>query len=94
MYFSSLFVRERDMHCTDLNHQLISIRYSLLTKISEMEEEFDKPSKGRPKKGQKTGENDAKGLSRAKQKKVNAFMVDLKGLMEGERPLCLTKYTR
>ena len=46
-----------------------------------MEEAFEKPVKGRPKKGIKTGENDAKGLSRGNIKKVNEFMADLKGVM-------------
>jgi hypothetical protein len=46
-----------------------------------MEEAFDKPVKGRPLKGMITGENDTKGLSRGKQKKVNEFMADLKGVM-------------
>mmetsp|Transcript_4601 Transcript_4601/g.10378 ORF Transcript_4601/g.10378 Transcript_4601/m.10378 type:complete len:2557 (+) Transcript_4601:190-7860(+) len=54
----------------------------LLNKISEMEEAFEKPVKGRPKKGKKSGDNDAKGLSRGNQKKVNEYMSDLKGLME------------
>jgi len=54
----------------------------LLNKISELEEAFEKPVKGRPKKGKKSGDNDAMGLSRGNQKKVNEFMVDLKGVME------------
>ncbi|KAL7543718.1 hypothetical protein ACHAXR_013003, partial [Thalassiosira sp. AJA248-18] len=54
----------------------------LLNKMGEMEEAFEKPVKGRPKKGKKSGENDAMGLSRGNQKKVSEFMVDLKGLME------------
>ncbi len=57
---------------------------SLLNKIAEMEELFDKPVKGRPTKGKDTGENDAKGLSRGNQKKVNEFMADLKGVMVSE----------
>ena len=41
-----------------------TVHPSLLNKIAEMEEAFDKPVKGRPTKGKDTGENDAKGLSR------------------------------
>lgn len=48
---------------------------SLLKKIDEFEEAFEKPKPGR--KGKKPD-----GLSRGNQKKVNEFMVDLKGLME------------
>lgn len=54
----------------------------LMNKISEMEEAFEKPVKGRPKKGKKSGDTDAKGLSRGNQRKVNEFMTDLKGVME------------
>lgn len=53
---------------------------SLLNKINEMEEEFEKPAKGRPMKGGKSG-NDSKGLTRGRIKKVNEFMIDLKGVM-------------
>ena len=53
---------------------------SLLNKINEMEEEFEKPAKGRPMKGGKSG-NDSKGLTRGRIKKVNEFMTDLKGVM-------------
>lgn len=55
--------------------------FSLLNKMSEMEEAFENPTKGRPKKGKKSEENDATGLSRGNQKKVNEFMADLKGVM-------------
>jgi len=54
----------------------------LMNKISEFEEAFEKPVKGRPKKGRKSGDDDAKSLSRGNQKKVSEFMVDLKGVME------------
>lgn len=46
-----------------------------------MEEAFEKPAKGR-KSRQEIGENDVKGLTRGKTKKVAEFMVDLKGVME------------
>ena len=50
--------------------------HSLLDKISEYEEAFDKPKPGRPAKGSKKG-----GLSRGEQKKINEFMSDLKGVV-------------
>ena len=70
---------------------------SLLNKISEMEDAIEKPVKGRPKTGQATEENDAKGLSRGNQKKVNEFMADLKGVMVSKRlpaPLKSTSNTQ
>jgi SNF2 family DNA or RNA helicase len=54
----------------------------LLNRINEMEEDFEKPVKGHPKTSKTTGENGPKSLSRGKQKKVNEFMADLKGVME------------
>jgi len=54
----------------------------LLKKLSELEEALEKPVKGRPSKDIGTDENDAKSLSRGRQKKVNEFMIDLKGVME------------
>lgn len=74
-----------------------TVHPSLLNKIAEMEEAFDKPVKGRPTKGKDTGENDAKGLSRGNQKKVNEFMADLKGVMVSKRlpaPLKSTSNTQ
>ncbi len=42
-----------------------------------MEEEFEKPAKGRRMKGARSGDN----LTRGRIKKVNEFMTDLKGVM-------------
>ena len=75
-YYELVFVHTYRTH---LKHSS-QFYNSLLNKINEMEEAFEKPAKGRPKKGRKS--DDAKGLSRGNQKKVNEFMVDLKGLME------------
>lgn len=58
-----------------LYHSLLFL-HSLLNKISEYEEAFDKPKPGRPAKGSKKG-----GLSRGEQKKINEFMADLKGVV-------------
>jgi hypothetical protein len=58
-----------------------------------MEDAIEKPVKGRPKTGQATGENDAKGLSRGNQRKVNEFMADLKGVMVSENLLASSKRT-
>ena len=56
-------------------HSLL-VLHSLLNKISEYEEAFDKPKPGRPAKGSKKG-----SLSRGEQKKINEFMSDLKGVV-------------
>lgn len=52
---------------------------SLMNKISEMEEAFEKSARG--KKGKKSIDVDAPDLSRGNQRKVNEFMADLRGVM-------------
>ena len=60
-----------------------------MNKISEMEEAFEKNiGRGRPKKGK---DEDARGLSRGNQKKVNEFMADLRGVMVSEAPLTVSE---
>ncbi len=77
-----------------ISRQVLTIRNShpfrvppsLLNKINEMEDEFEKPAKGRPMKGGKSGDS----LTRGRIKKVNEFMTDLKGVMVSDNERYLT----
>ena len=57
---------------------LLLLLHSLLNKIAEMEEEFEKPLPGRKTKKVE----DASGLSKGRRQKVMEYMGDLKGVME------------